>query len=547
MAGRSLIIIPVRSLIHQAVTSILLVAAGATVTPLQAATPLWWDTNYGLRFNVDVTIGANVPDKGFVGYTARIPVLDTAALVAAGEMQADCSDLRIAYYNGISWQELPRHVLNCNTAATDVRFSLVANIGASSNDDNYYLYYDNASAGAAPGVNTTNVYLWFDDAQIDRSASYVRGRIDNWHGNGWDNSLAWNAGGYYTYDNGDNFTSGYRRAVDERDVYMEAEYWHQGCYQLNITTGILLRGIIQSGTLGSEQSNHYYASNRGEYPGGAACTTGGYGHDGDIVTGNRQTTAVNGANPPDVVANAWRRQGLAAWLVNPTNLTFWDEDTTAAWAALGYPDAGNVQVSGSDANDDEGRGFAAIMTAQDDARVRNVLIRRYIEPEPLLLLTPEAQPPALVLQKNLLTVFDPINNTTNPKAIPGSWVDYTITASNTGTGDVDDGTTVITDPLPADVALFVGDLGSPGSGPVEFTDGVGAASSGLSYSFGGLADLTDDVEFSLNGVDYTYVPIPDVDGFDAAVRYIRINPTGIFLGTTGTPTTFDLRIRVRVQ
>jgi len=56
------------------------------------------------------------------------------------------------------------------------------------------------------------------------------------------------------------------------------------------------------------------------------------------------------------------------------------------------------------------------------------------------------------------------------------------------------------------------------------------------------------VEFSLDGVNYDYVPSPDADGFDFAVRYIRINPGGVFLGmSTATPTTFDLRIRVRVQ
>ena len=510
-----------------------------------AATSLWWDTSYLLRFNVAVTSGANVPDKGYVDYTARISPLDTQALIAAGDMRADCSDLRMTYYDGISWQELPRHVIGCNTGATDIRFALVADIPASTTDDNYYLYYSNGTPAALPAMTETNVYLWYDDASIDRSASYIRGRIDNWHGNGWDNSLAWNPAGYYTYDNGDNFTSGYRRDVDERDVFIEAEFYHSGCYQLNITSGLLTRGVIQSGTLGTESSNHYYASNRGEYPG---CTTSGYTHDGDVVSGNRQTIVVDGVNPPDIVANVWRRQAIATWLVNPTNATFWDEDLTASWAALGFPSGANVQVTGSDDPDDEGRGFAAIMTAQDDARLRNILIRRFIDPEPGLVLTAESQPPALILQKTLLTVYDPFNLTTNPKAIPGGWVDYTITASNSAAGEADDSSTVITDPLPANVDLFVGDLGGAGSGPVEFTDGAGAASSGLTYTFGGLADLGDDVEFSIDGVDYTYVPTPDIDGFDTIVRYVLINPQGILLGTTtATPTTFDLRIRVRVQ
>ena len=524
---------------------VLTIAGSAAVNPAFAATSLWWDTDYADRFEIDVTTGANVPDKGYVGYTARIVTLDTQALIAAGDMQADCSDLRMTYYNGISWQELPRHILNCNTASTDIRFALVVDIPANSNDDNYYLYYNFSSPAALPAMTTTNVYLWFDDASIDRSGSYIRGRIDPWHGNGWDNSLAWNGAGYYTYDNGDNFTSGYRRDVDERDVYVEAEFYHTGCYPFNFTSGVLARGIIQSGTLGSEQSNHYYASNRGENPG---CQALAYAHDGDIVSGNRQTIAINGPTPPAIVTNQWRRQGLAVWLINPSNGAFWDEDNSGNWAAIGYPSGANLQVSGTDSPDDEGRGFAAIMTAQDQGRVRNILIRRYIDPEPVLLLTAQSQPPALIMQKNLLTVFDPVSNTTNPKAIPGSWVDYTITASNSGKGDVDNESLAVTDPIAANADLFVGDLGAAGSGPVEITDGAGAASSGLSLVFGGLADLTDDVEFSSDGVDYTFVPTPDVDGFDPAVRYIRVNPSGTFLGrSTAAPTTFDLRIRVRVQ
>lgn len=510
-----------------------------------AATNLWWDTNYLLRLNIDVATGANSPDKGYNGYTTRIASLDTATLITGGDMLADCSDLRVAYYNGLGWQELPRHVLNCNSATTDIRFMLAADIPASSNDDNYYLYYSNSAPGALPAMSTTNVYLWYDDASIDRSGQYVHGRIDNWHGSGWDDSLAWNAAGYYTYDNGDNFTSGYRRAIGERDVYAEAEWFHTGCYRFNITTGMLVRGIIQSGAGGGESSNHYYASNRGDYPG---CRASGYTHDGDIAEDNRTTTAVDGADPPDIVANQWRRQGLAAWLTGPTNLTFWDEDLSANWSALGFPSAANIQVSGIDAaNENTGRGFAAFMTAQDQARIRNILFRRYIDPEPALTLTPETQPPALILQKTLVTAFDPVNGAINPKAIPGSYVDYVITASNSGAGAVDADTLTVTDPLPPAVDLFVGDLGLPTSGPVEFTDGTGAASSGLSLDWGGLNDLFDDVEFSIDGVNWNYMPSPDGDGFDPAVRHIRIRPSGSFLGTsTPAPKTFDLRIRVRV-
>ena len=516
-----------------------------------AATSLWWDTSYPRRFRVDVTTGAVSPDRGYDGYTARIPALDTAALIAAGTMQADCSDLRILYYDGLAWTELPRHVIDCDTATTDIRFMLTADIAASGLDDNYYLYHGNPSAGAPPAMNETNVYLWYDDTSIDRSGSYIRGRIDPWHGTGWDDSLRYQ-GGVYRYDNGDNFTSGYRRDVDERDVYIEAEFRHDRCYPLNITTGLMVRGTIAGGSGGSESSDNYYASNRGEFPNvgqGRNCTADGYVHDGSIVKNERTNIGVTGTNPPDVVRNRWRRQGLAAWSAAPTNLAFWDEDDTDNWSALGYPSAANLQVAGADgSNDNTNRGFAAVMTAQDRARLRSILIRRYVGSEPVLSLTAELLSPVLALTKSALTVFDPVNNSVDAKAIPGAWVEYTLTAINSGAGSSDPDSVIVTEPLPTGVSLFVGDLGAGGSGPVDFTDGAGGSASGLTYVYGGLADPADSLEFSVDGLNFNYVPNPDGDGFDPAVRYVRVNPVGSFAAAAnGATREFQLRFRVRVQ
>ena len=516
-----------------------------------AATSLWWDTAYPQRFRVDVATGSLTPDKGYAGYTVRIPALDTAALIAAGNMQPDCSDLRITYYDGLTWTELPRHVIGCDTGQTDIRFMLTMDIAASGLDDNYYLYHGNPAPGPVPPMNETNVYLWYDDASVDRSGAYERGRIDPWHGTGWDDSLRFQ-GNSYRYDNGDNFTSGYRRNVDERDIYIEAEFRHERCYALNITTGLMVRGTISSGSGGSETSDTYYASNRGEFPNqgtGRDCTADGYVHDGSIVKNDRTNIVVAVPNPPDIARMTWRRQGLAAWSAAPTNLAFWDSDDASSWSALGYPDASSLQASGTDTvSDNTNRGFAAVMTAQDRARLRNILIRRYVGAEPLLVLTPEIFSPVLALTKSALTVFDPVNSATNPKAIPGAWVEYTLTAINSGAGNADPNSIVVTEPLPVDVALYVGDLAGSNGGPIEFTDGIGSAASGLTYVFGGLADADDSLEFSTNGVNYNYVPTPDADGFDPSVRYVRINPGGSFAAAAnGDTREFALRFRVRVR
>lgn len=458
-----------------------------------SATTQWWDLNFLYRFNIEVATGVNSPDKGYIDYTARIAVFDTATLIASGQMQNDCDDLRILFFNGTNYQELERHVIGCDSATSDIRFALSEDIAASSNDDNYYLYYGNASAGAPTALTTTNVYLWFDDATINRSASYTHGRLDAWHGTSWDDSLVHNVAGYYSYDTGDNFTSGYRRAVDERDVYIEAEFYHTGCYQLNQTTGVLTRGIIASGTGATEASNHYYASNRGQYPG---CTTTGYTHDGDILKNQRTTTAVDGVNPSNVVANQWRRQGLASWLVNPTNLSFWDEDDSINWEALGYPSSSNLQVNGTDAagGDHEARGFAAIMTAQVTARLRNILIRRYIEPEPVLTVTLDLQSDLTISKSDALTSYTPGGNAT-----------YLLTVNNSGPSPVT--AAAIEDNLPSGVSLSaqwtcVSSAGSSCSAASGGSPGDQAVSLSANILTNGLITVSVPVVFSSDMADY---------------------------------------------
>lgn len=155
--------------------------------------------------------------------------------------------------------------------------------------------------------------------------------------------------------------------------------------------------------------------------------------------------------------------------------------------------------------------------------------------------------PDIVVIKTSLTTYDPYNLSSNPKAIPGAWVLYTIQATNQGLGPVDNDTTVVTDPIPANAEMFVNDLGGAGSGPVLFIDG--ATASGLSYTFTSLASTTDDVGFSNDGgATFTYTPIPDVDGFDSNVTHVRGSPKGVFNASDGVNhPSFELRFRVRVK
>ena len=167
--------------------------------------------------------------------------------------------------------------------------------------------------------------------------------------------------------------------MDERDVYIEIELFHSDCFPSNMVTGLVVRGIIGSGTGASETANHYYLGQRGHQ---AECGAGYIG-DGDIYKTERQIVAVDAPNPPALPRSQWRKQALASVGVNPTQLTYWDSNT--GWSQLGWPQSTPL-VSGPDADDYEGAGFAGLWIAQDSGRFRTMLIRRYTNPEPVVTL-----------------------------------------------------------------------------------------------------------------------------------------------------------------
>ena len=152
--------------------------------------------------------------------------------------------------------------------------------------------------------------------------------------------------------------------------------------------------------------------------------------------------------------------------------------------------------------------------------------------------------PSLVFMKTVSVTSDPVNVTTNPKYIPGAIVLYNLRVTNTGAGTVDNNTTLITDPIPANTELFVSDLGAVGSGPIVFVQG--SPTSNLTWTYTALNNAADDVDFSNdNGTTWTYVPTPP---FDPAVNRIRLNPKGTMAGASGGLNPFfELRFRVRVR
>ena len=156
-------------------------------------------------------------------------------------------------------------------------------------------------------------------------------------------------------------------------------------------------------------------------------------------------------------------------------------------------------------------------------------------------------PPDIKLLKTSMTYSDPVNGKVNPKSIPGAITEYTLAISNNGLGSADPNSIALSDAIPANTALYVGDISGTGSGPVEFVNGV--TLSGLRYTFSGLSSTSDDLSFSDNGgSDYDYSPVADALGVDSSVTHIRIATKDTFLASDGTEIpSFELKFRVLIQ
>jgi uncharacterized repeat protein (TIGR01451 family) len=146
--------------------------------------------------------------------------------------------------------------------------------------------------------------------------------------------------------------------------------------------------------------------------------------------------------------------------------------------------------------------------------------------------------PSLTVLKTSTVLSDPANNSANPKRIPLSIVRYDIVTSNSGPGTVDANTLVIIDPVPSGTSLYVS---TTAGNPVVFING--APASGLTYNY------PANVTYSSVGAagPWTYVPVPDADGFDGVVRAMRVAPGGTMNAAgVGNPS-FTIQFRVRVN
>ncbi len=119
----------------------------------------------------------------------------------------------------------------------------------------------------------------------------------------------------------------------------------------------------------------------------------------------------------------------------------------------------------------------------------------------------------LTIVKSSVLVSDPVNGATNPKAIPGAIVRYTLSVSNTGNLAVDNNTVFMVDSLP--VTLSVGTAAAP-----AFAQGT--PSSTLTLNLANVRFSSAAVApTSLAGCTYT-----PTSAYDLNVRHVCIRLTG---------------------
>ena len=141
----------------------------------------------------------------------------------------------------------------------------------------------------------------------------------------------------------------------------------------------------------------------------------------------------------------------------------------------------------------------------------------------------------LEIDKTSQIISDPVNGTSNPKAIPGALIEYAIRIRNAGRERVDSNSIVIVDAMPPGMAFAVGI-------PIAFTDG--SPSSGLSaFNQNTMVSYSSQPD-GLGPFDYT-----PTGAFDEAVRGIRITPTGRMRGASSgaSQPSFTISFMARVE
>ena len=157
-----------------------------------------------------------------------------------------------------------------------------------------------------------------------------------------------------------------------------------------------------------------------------------------------------------------------------------------------------------------------------------------------LTVTVQAAAPTVTISSAL--TWDPIDQTTNPKSIPGAKQRITVTVANPDIAPVDSNVLLIVAPSPANAIPALDGDGTSGSTPFTFTEG--ATPSTLKLVYTSPSSTSDDVDFSTDGgTTWTYAPVAGSASSESVITQIRLRPEG----TMAAGSSFSVTIPYQVK
>lgn len=134
----------------------------------------WWNSTWLLKAGCNITTGSASSLTNFTGYCR----MDTTALISAGKMKPDCSDLRVV--DSTETAELDYEIEACNTTATVIWVRLPTTTAGGT--DELWIYYNNSAASDAQDpTGTWSAYegVWhFDDASGNATDSLNKNHLE---------------------------------------------------------------------------------------------------------------------------------------------------------------------------------------------------------------------------------------------------------------------------------------------------------------------------------------------------------------------------------
>jgi len=350
-----------------------------------------------------------------------------------------------------------------------------------------------------------------------------------------------------------------------------------------VVSNVTLSTNVSGGSAGTTTASSSYGTNYGATAGGAGVVDIAYASTnvpGRLYSGAECTPVVTKAFSQSTIANGGISR-LTVTLANPnptlaltaasvtdtlpTNTSVAQTPSTALTCTAGTVTANagaqTAAVSGATVGAASSCSYSADVTSTTNGTYVNTIAASALSGTMGGSTVRNADPtsatltvsPGLTISKVSKAIYDPYNRLTNPKSIPGGYVQYSLTVTNPSTLPVTADSVVMSDTIPEGTTLIVSPLYAQQNypnarGPFQYLDGVrgdgtAGTASGLTFTYVSLASTTDSPSFSSDGTTFGYTPTADANFTDTSAKAVRFQ----MFGTMAPNSVFTVNFLVRVN